>query len=161
MDIKIKKQDTCYSLLELVRRRRSKTRFVFHNFENLTFVAFKGQRSRIMTFGAKLPLEHSRNNITSYRLYGISHSSDYPYFDELSVKTNLKGRHGQGVRDRAKWFQDFRWGMTSILCIKNIVILTLKVWAVIWFLCQNSQFSKFLTLWPWPWDENEKSDDKF
>ena len=44
-----------------------------------------------MTFGAKLPLEHSRNNITSYRLYGISHSSDYPYFDEISVKNKLEG----------------------------------------------------------------------
>ena len=47
--------------------------------------------------------------------------------------------------------------MTSRLCIKNIVILALKVWEVIWFLYQNSQFSKFVTLWPWPWDENEKS----
>ena len=47
--------------------------------------------------------------------------------------------------------------MTSGLCIKNILILALKVWAVLWFLCQNSQFSKFVTLWPWPWDENEKS----
>ena len=79
-----------YKCVPISRRKRTT-----HNrpsqAENLTFVAFKGQRSRIMTFCAKRPLEHSRNNTTSYRLYGISHSLDYPYFDEISVKNKLEG----------------------------------------------------------------------